>query len=484
MTTSTINPHIFRKYDIRGTFPTELNAQTSYLIGLAYGSYIKRFLEKDITVAVGHDVRTHSEALSEGLIKGLSETGIQVLDIGTCPTPVLYFANHLDETNYHNLLMLPKVNGSIMITGSHNPPEYNGFKMTINKRSLDEEDIKTIRELVINKEFSIEPPKEYIKLELNSTYREYIWSKFGLFKNLKVVVDSANGTAGLVVPVLLKKFGCEVIQLFTRPDGTFPFHHPDPTLPENMRLLTAVVQDNEADIGIGYDGDTDRLGVVTKTGKIIWGDDLMVIFAREIVKENSHRNPKDLKFIGEVKCSQRMYDFIEELGATAIMSRTGHSFIKTKMREEKAVLACEMSGHVFFADRYFGYDDAIYATIRLLEIISNYKSQRGYNFVLDELLNNLPSLVTTPEIRTQSSDAKKFEVMKKIAADIETLREEYDIIDVITIDGVRVIFKNGFALVRASNTEPILVTRFEAKSYNQLERYKSFIEELITKHNV
>ena len=231
-------------------------------------------------------------------------------------------------------------------------------------------------------------------MELNSSYKDYLRSKFSSFDKLKVVIDSSNGTAGLIVPDLLKKLGCEVIQLFSKPDGAFPFHHPDPTLPENMKMLASIVQDNQADIGFGYDGDTDRIGIVSSNGNVIWGDDLMIILAREIVKEQQDK--EKLKFIGEVKCSQRMYDFITNLGAKPLMCKTGHSFIKQMMKDENALLACEMSGHIFFADKYFGYDDAIYATLRVLEIVDRYKHQRGRSFEIDDLLKDLPPIIKFP----------------------------------------------------------------------------------------
>lgn len=476
-----INQHIFRKNDIRGIFPKDLSTEVVYKIGLGYGTYIKSFFNEDITVAIGHDARIHSETISEALIKGLSETGIKVIDIGMCPTPVLYFASYVNQTASNNNLNLPEINGSIMITGSHNPPEYNGLKLLIDKRTLQEEDINKIKDIVMSENFSKTEPKEPIKAELNSIYKQYLISKFNKFKNIKVVIDSANGTAGLVVPSLLEALGCNVIQLFSKPDGNFPFHHPDPSLPENMELLKAIVQDNNFDIGIGYDGDSDRLGLISPEGKIIWGDDLMIILSREIAKE--YTNKSELTFIGEVKCSQRMYDFIESLGAKPVMCKTGHAFIKQKMKEEKAVLACEMSGHVFFADKYFGYDDAIYSTLRILEIIDAYKDSIGESFKIDQLLENLPELVSTPEIRIKSTDEMKFKIIDNIEKVILKDKDKLEVKDIVTIDGLRIIFNDGFALVRASNTEPILVTRFEAKSHSQLNKYQKYINELIEKYN-
>lgn len=482
MTILAINEHIFRKNDIRGVFPEDLNPDVIYKIGLAYGTYVKQFFDSEITIAVGHDARTHSGLLSDALVKGLVETGIKVLDIGICPTPVLYFACYIDQTNYQSLFNLPDVNGGIMITGSHNPPEYNGLKMLIDKRTLQEEDILAIKNIVLSNNYSKEEEKPPIRMELNSSYKDYLRSKFTSFDKLKVVIDSSNGTAGLIVPDLLKKLGCEVIQLFSKPDGTFPFHHPDPTLPENMKMLASIVQDNNADIGFGYDGDTDRIGIVSSNGNVIWGDDLMIILAREIVKEQQDKDK--LKFIGEVKCSQRMYDFITNLGAKPLMCKTGHSFIKQMMKDENALLACEMSGHIFFADKYFGYDDAIYATLRVLEIVDRYKHQRGRSFEIDDLLKDLPPIINTPEIRIKSSDKNKFKIIENIEREIMKTREELGIKDIITIDGLRILFQDGFALVRASNTEPILVSRYEARSQVQLEKYQKLLGDLIDKYNV
>jgi len=453
-TNKTVSPEIFRAYDIRGIVGKELDAGVANQIGKAYGTLAKK---KGLgKVSVGRDGRLTSDDLAEALIKGLISTGLHVVDLGKCPTPLLYFSLfHLD------------LDGGIMVTGSHNPPEFNGFKVCVGKETLHGEQIQEIREVMDSAHFetgegersTIDIIPEYIK-EQTESFKELV-----NLPSLRVVVDAGNGMGGIVAPELLENLGCQVIPLYCEVDGSFPNHHPDPTIPENLASLIRKVKEEKADIGIGYDGDADRIGVVDEKGEIIWGDKLMILFAREILKEN----PK-ATFISEVKCSQVLYDDIRKNGGEAIMWKAGHSLMKHKMKETGAALGGEMSGHIFFADRYYGYDDAIYASCRLVEILK----KTGQRF--SALLADLPVTYSTPEIRRECSEEKKFEIVKKAT---ERFAREFEIIDV---DGVRILFEDGaWGLIRASNTQPVLVLRFEAGTRDRLGEIKSFVEQELEK---
>jgi phosphomannomutase/phosphoglucomutase len=345
-----------------------------------------------------------------------------------------------------------------MITGSHNPPEFNGFKVCVGKETLYGEEIQNLRKVVEGGRF-VQGKGSVSFQEVIPAYQKYILNNIHLKRKLQVVVDSGNGTAGAVAPKILRELGCQVMDLYSQVDGRFPNHHPDPTLPENMKDLIAKVKETGAEVGIGYDGDADRIGAVDHLGNIIWGDQLMILFSREVL-----RSHPGATIISEVKCSQNLYDNIAKHGGRGIMWRAGHSLLKSKMKEEKALLGGEMSGHIFFADRYFGYDDAIYASCRLLEIIS--QSQK----TIPELLSDVPKTFTTPEIRVDCPDDRKFPVVERVR---ESFRKEYPIVDV---DGVRVLFPDGWGLVRASNTQPVLVLRFEAKSAERLQEIRTLVE--------
>jgi phosphomannomutase/phosphoglucomutase len=369
---------------------------------------------------------------------------MHVLDIGMVPTPLLYFSlYHLE------------VDGGIQITGSHNPPEYNGFKIGVGKTTIYGKEIQKIREIRDSQVFH--KGKGQVKeVDIVYPYLKYLRDNIqpGGFP-VRVVVDAGNGMGSLVGPKAFSAMGVEVEELFCVPDGRFPNHHPDPTVPENLRDLIRRVTEDNFDLGIAFDGDADRIGVVDHEGSIVWGDQLMIIFGRDLLE----RNP-GAKIIGEVKCSQVLFDDIERLGGHPIMWKVGHSLIKGKMKEEGALLAGEMSGHLFFADRYFGYDDAIYAGVRLLEILT----KTGKN--VKELLSGVPIMVNTPEIRLDCPDEKKFRIVSELAADF---KKSYQVIDV---DGARVLFDGGWGLVRASNTQPVLVFRFEAQDEKRLEEIK------------
>jgi phosphomannomutase/phosphoglucomutase len=407
-----------------------------------------RFGKKSLTV--GRDGRLSSKAFSEALIEGLISTGCDVVNIGVCPTPVYYFSVfHLDK------------DGGVMVTGSHNPPEFNGFKVSVGKTTIFGEEIQKLGRLVEKGDFST-GQGNLSKAEIIRPYQDHIKKNIRLEKKLKVVIDAGNGTGGVVAGPLLKDLGCEVEELYCEIDGRFPNHFPDPTVPDNLKTLIDRVLKTRADVGIGYDGDADRIGVVDDQGNIIWGDQLMILFSREILKQQ-----KGATFVAEVKCSQNLFSDIEKHGGRAIMWRTGHSLIKEKMKGEKAALGGEMSGHIFFADRYFGYDDAIYASCRVLELLSKTDKK------LSDLLSDVPKTHITPEIRVACSDEIKFKVVEDVK---EKLRKEYPIIDV---DGVRVQFDDGWGLVRASNTQPVLVLRFEALTEGRLEEIKKLLEDKV-----
>ena len=440
-----MNPEMFREYDIRGIAGNDMNEEDVRLIGKGVGSYLRRHGAQRISV--GRDCRLTSDSYSEKLIEGLRSTGCDVIDIGVCPTPVFYFSiEHL------------KTDGGVMITASHNPPEYNGFKLCLGLDSIHGEEIQNIRSMIDKQQFD-EGSGSLDSAAVIPAYFEYVTGNIGLSRTLRVGVDGGNGTAGPVAVPIMQRIGCEVHDIYCDMDGTFPNHEADPTVLKNMQDLIALVREKKLDLGIGFDGDGDRIGVVDENGGIIFGDKLMIIYSREILS----RKP-GATFISEVKCSQTMYDDIAKNGGRAIMWKTGHSLIKKKMKEENAELAGEMSGHMFFKDRFLGFDDATYAACRLLEIISNGEKR------LSQLLEDVPATYTTPEIRVDCPDRVKFDLVRKIT---EHFRERYKVID---IDGVRVLFDDGWGLVRASNTQPALVLRFEALSQSRLEEIQHLVE--------
>lgn len=447
-----INSAIFREYDIRGVWGKDLTEEVVEKIGRAFAVYLRNTLKKEnIKISIGKDVRLSSSTMFDVLSGALLSSGINVIDIGICPTPVQYFS----------LFHLP-VDGGIMITGSHNPAEFNGMKLSIGKETIYGGKIQEIRRIVEQNE-SIQGKGVLETYEIIPAYIEYLKRDIPSLDRIKVVIDAGNGTAGLVAPRLIRELGCEVIELYCEPDGNFPNHHPDPVVVENIKELIQTVISSGADIGIGYDGDADRIGVVSHKGEVIWGDKLMIIFARDIIKT---QRPKHPIFVGEVKCSQIMYDEIKKLGGNPIMWKTGHSLIKSKMKESGALLAAEMSGHLFFSDRYLGYDDAIYASLRLLEILS----RNGAPYSIDRLLSDIPKTFSTPEIRLHCPDDKKFRIVEKA----KEMFRDYPLND---IDGIRINFDKGWGLIRASNTQPALVLRFEAEDEDSLSRIKSFVEE-------
>jgi len=457
-----INAEIFREYDIRGIWNKDLTEEVVERIGRAFAAYLKSVLKKEkIKVSIGRDVRISSFLMLKALLEGFLASGIDIVDIGVCPTPVQYFS----------LFHLP-VDGGVMITGSHNPPEFNGMKLSVIKETLYGEKIQEIRRIFEKGDFSqCKGTGKTEGYEIIPAYLEYLRKCFAPFNRIKVVVDAGNGTAGLVAPSIMRELGCEVIELYCSPDGNFPNHHPDPVVLENLKDLIREVASSGADIGIGYDGDADRIGVISDTGEVIWGDMLLIVFARDIIERKKAEGFQGKPiFVGDVKCSQIMYDEIERFGGNPLMWKTGHSLIKHKIKETGAPLGGELSGHIFFADRYFGYDDAIYASLRLLEILSKI----GKPYSVERLLSNIPRSVSTPEIRVECPDDVKFHV-------VDRMKEEFKEFKVIDIDGIRIRFDKGWGLIRASNTQPALVLRFEANDETSLKDIKEIIEEKLDK---
>ncbi len=448
----TIHPHVFREYDIRGVVDRDIDTDFAYRLGRAFGTYIRR--QRDtVRLAVGRDCRHSSDVLFDALCRGLQASGCDVLDIGVVPTPLLYYA----------LFVLP-VQGGVQITASHNPPEFNGFKLCAGKDALYGTQIQDVRRIMESGDFIDGTGTFTRETGLVEMYIQHIVDNITMGpRRLRVVIDAGNGTAGPVARALYTRLGCDLTCLYCDMDGSFPNHHPDPVVPENLRDLRGRVTDIGADVGIGFDGDADRIGVVDERGEIIWGDMLLLIYARDLL-----RVQRGVPVIFEVKCSMILEREIERLGGIPVMWKAGHSLIKAKMRELAAPLAGEMSGHMFFADRYYGYDDAIYAGARLLEILSH--TERP----LSALVADLPQTVATPEIRIPCPDDVKFRVVADVT---ETFRRRG--LPLVDVDGVRVKYPHGWGLVRASNTQPALVLRFEALSGEELEAIRTDIMRVV-----
>jgi len=444
-----INPKIFREYDIRGIVGKDLTPEFVEYLGRGLGSYFRERGKKQ--VVLGWDCRLSSPGFAKIITRALLSTGCSVSDLGMVPTPLLYFSV------FHR-----KNEAAVMITGSHNPPEYNGFKMMVGEETLYGQSIQDIYALLKDKKIIQDREGEVSSYHIIPEYEDYVVRDIRLERKLKVVLDAGNGTAGFVAVPIFKKLGCEVIELYCEPDGRFPHHHPDPTLPEAMEELVRRVKEEGADFGVGYDGDGDRLGVVDDRGQLLWGDQLMIVFSRDILPHHP-----GAAVISEVKASKLLYEEIARLGGRPIMWKTGHSLIKKKIKEEKALLAGEMSGHIFFADRYYGFDDAIYASARLAEIISRSREK------LSAQLADLPRTYYTPEIRVYASDEVKFQIVENVK---QELAAKYPVVD---IDGVRVSYPKGWALVRASNTQAVLVLRFEAETPEDLSAIRHEVEKAV-----
>jgi phosphomannomutase/phosphoglucomutase len=441
-----MDPNIFREYDIRGIVGPQLTTGTVATLGKAIGTFFSRNGARRI--AIGYDARVSSPLFCELLKQGFNETGCDVVLIGMVPTPVLY-----------HTVFTRDVDGGVMITGSHNPPDHNGFKICLGKATLFGSQIQEIKQIALAGDFasgvgSVE------HLDVLGEYCRDIVSRIELGpRPIKAVVDAGNGMGGVTGVPVYKELGVELVELFTEPDSSFPNHHPDPTVTENLKDTIDAVRATGADIGIAFDGDGDRIGIVDENGRIIWGDELMVLLSRSILAARPGAT-----IIAEVKCSQTLYDDIAKHGGNGIMWKAGHSLIKAKMKETDAALAGEMSGHIFFADRFYGFDDATFAGARVIEILS--KADKP----LSALLADLPPTFSTPELRVDCSDDTKFDVVARVA---EYFARDHE---VITIDGARIIFEHGWGLVRASNTQAILVLRFEAQSDEHLAKIRSIVE--------
>lgn len=445
-----MNPLIFREYDVRGVADRDLTDELALDLGRSFGTFLKRRRQRRIVV--GRDCRLSSPRLHAALVRGLLETGIELVDIGVVPTPMLYFAVfHLDA------------DGGVQITGSHNPPGDNGFKLMSGKATLAGDEVRELRTLIERRDFSLEPGGKREEWNPLEAYVAYMRGNIKLARtDVRFAIDAGNGAGGPTALAAMKAVGLAPIAMYCEMDGAFPNHHPDPSLPENMQELVERVKRDKLAFGIAYDGDADRIGVVDNRGTIVYGDRLMILLSRHILK----RNP-GAAILGEVKCSQTMYDDIAKHGGRPIVWKTGHSLIKKKMKEEHALLAGEMSGHVFFADRYYGFDDAIYASLRLLEIIAEADQP------LDQLLADVPETHSTPELRVDCPDEVKFDIVKRVLAHYRTTHE------VLDVDGARITFPGGWGLVRASNTQPALVLRFEAESPARLAEIRNEVEAVV-----
>ena len=456
-----IQPSIFREYDIRGIAGRDLSPEFAECLGRAYALYLSGREpvagRARLTVAVGKDCRLSSDSYADSLVTGMRKGGLDVVRLGVCPSPLTYFS--VFELN---------LDGAIMVTGSHNPGDYNGFKTCVGRDTLHGHQIQELRALMETLAATTEPSvgKKRPMGQVSDTdiipiYIDHLVTHARPLTRKKIVIDAGNGTASTVAPELFQRLGADVIPLYCELDGRFPNHHPDPTVPANLKDLVALVKKHGADFGVGFDGDSDRIGLVDETGRILFGDELMVMFARDVLKEHPGAT-----IVSEVKSSHRLYNDIKARGGQGIMWKTGHSLIKAKMKETKAALAGEMSGHIFFADRYFGFDDAIYAALRVYEIASACAGP------LSSTISDLPHSISTPEIRVDCDEPQKFLLVEETKKRLLALGK-YAIND---IDGVRIDIGDSWGLVRASNTQPVLVLRFEAPTQNALDLARSIVE--------
>ena len=475
--------HAFGKNDIRGIYGADITEELYYNTARGFVEWLKLQSgksESDITITVVRDARLHSPNLEDALVSGFLQTGVNIIKLGLAPTPIGYYSEAAGVQG-------KEITASAIITASHNPKEYNGLKMTYNKQTLNEKQIHEVKDLTF-KNWTIYNGSTVKSLNLSTVFEyniipDYIADMTKRFGNIgqgvKIVVDSANATGGVVAPELYRKIGCEVIELFSEPDGNFPNHHPNPSVEKTLDTLKEVVVRENADVGIAFDGDSDRIGIIDNNGKFLTGDKLLLIYATDLIEICKAKNIVP-NIVSEVKCSQVLYDEINKLGGNAIMCKTGHGYIKSKMKETNALLAGEMSGHTFFKDRYYGFDDAIYAGCRIIEIISKQKKQNP-KFQISDLLKPFDSVYSSPEVRYNCPNELKKEVLEKVKEIIHTNKEIFtlEIKDIITIDGMRIVFDGGFALIRQSNTEPVFTLRFEAKNKSECERFKNTMIEIL-----
>jgi phosphomannomutase/phosphoglucomutase len=455
-----VNPHIFRQYDIRGVVGEDVNEAVAESIGRAFATLMRRRAEgaSGLRVALGRDNRLTSDALAAAVSRGITSAGVDVVDVGTVPTPVQNFAAAYLDTD-----------GGLQVTGSHNPPEYNGFKLSIGGRSIHGEAIQELRSMIEQEDFengagSVE------QREIIPTYIRTLASKFTINRPMKVVVDCGNGSGSLAAVDLLRALGdaVEVVPLFCESDGTFPNHHPDPVVDKNLQDLIAAVRETNADLGVAFDGDADRIGAVDDQGNIVRGDTLLLLFGLDLIERRGPGQP----IVFDVKCSQALPEVLERAGGRPIMSKTGHSLIKERMKVEGALLAGELSGHIMFGDNYYGFDDALYAACLLIEIVA--RSGRP----LSAWLAELPQFVSTSELRYPATEETKWEIVDRA---VEHFSAQHDVIDV---DGARVLFGDGWGLIRASNTEPVLVARYEARTEERLAEIRDAVESWVAAQGI
>lgn len=447
-----INPEIYREYDIRGVYQKDFDTGFAELLGRAHISYIvKKTGNKNPRVTIGYDARLSSPEICKSLIKGMTESGAHVVRLGLIATPVSYFST----------FKLENIAGAVMITGSHNPPEYNGFKISVGNQTIYGAEIQAVGKIIANKDF-VTGNGSTSDLDILSVYVDHYKKEFNFKNDIKVVVDGANGAAGCVLRRLYEGVGLRPTIIFEEPDGRFPNHHPDPTVEKNMKHLREKVLAEKAVVGIGFDGDADRIGLIDHNGRMIYGDEIMAIASRDILQQ--HRGAT---IIGDVKCSDRLYTDIKNRGGNAVMWKTGHSLIKSKIKEAKAPFGGEFSGHIFFADRNYGYDDAMYAGLRIVEIMAKTKK------TIPQLLENFGEAYNTPEIRIDTTEEKKIAVVGKLKEFYPKNGKGYSLNE---IDGIRLSFDDGWALVRPSNTQPVVVLRFESHTKSGLERIQGEIQ--------
>lgn len=446
-----INASIFKAYDIRGVVPATLNTDVAYALGRAFGTAAQAEGEK--VVAVGRDGRLSGPDLVDRLIAGLNAAGIEVIDIGMCTTPMLYFAAST------------LCQSGIMVTGSHNPKDYNGFKMVLAGRAIYGDEIQNLKKIIENETWLSQSNEIVRCVDVTADYHQRIVNDIQLKRPLKIVVDSGNGVAGATAPNIFRALGCEVVEIFSEVDGNFPNHHPDPSKLENLQDVIHVLQETDAELGLAFDGDGDRLGIVTKDGQVIYPDRQMMLFAKDVLE----RVPGG-KILFDVKCTQRLAPFIKELGGEPEMYKTGHSLVKARMKEVNSPLGGEMSGHIFFKERWYGFDDGTYAGCRLLEILSAEKDPSA-------VLNALPTSFSTPELNVACAEGEPH----ALSAELQRIAPAKfdDSVVISTIDGLRIDWPDGFGLIRASNTTPVLVLRFEGQTQQALQRIESQMLELL-----
>ncbi len=471
----------YGKNDIRGIYGENVTEEVFYYTGRGFVKYLLDKTAKkvsEIWITVCRDARLSSPELSKALVKGILSTGANVVDMGLAPTPLGYYSEVVGLPPFLTKYM--PVTGAMIITASHNPSQYNGLKMTFEKQSLNDEQIKEVKSFT-EQEYEMQLPESpkgiYTEYDLIPDYIEAMTKAFGkIGEGIKVVVDSANATGGVVAPKLYRALGCDVVELYSVPDGRFPHHHPNPSDEKTLDDIKKAVVENNADLGIAFDGDSDRIGVIDSEGRSMTGDKLLLIYAQDIIKEYNSKGIKPF-IVSEVKCSQVLYDTINELGGIAVMCKTGHGYIKSKMKEVGAVLAGEMSGHTFFKDRYYGFDDAIYAGCRIIEILA-WRKRYNKDFKISDMLEPFNKIYSSPEVRLSCPNSLKKSTLEAFEAIVSKNPKFFGskIKEIITLDGMRIVFEDGgFALIRQSNTEPVFTLRFEAKDKETAHRYEDLM---------